>query len=110
MGKEKIFECEITVSTGVREKLLEKHGIEIWEVEDILYDDPDAFSLKQRDCRFVYGRTYSGRYLLVLARVLRFEEIEALGLDPNVNFVRIITARDMNTKQRRLYLKRKGAI
>ena len=108
MSKGKIFQCEITVSSGVEEKLFKKHGIEIWEVEEAIYDDPHAFALAYQDCYFVYGQTFSGRYLLVLIRVLSIDEIADLGLAHGSNVIKIITAREMNPKQRRLYLKRKG--
>jgi uncharacterized DUF497 family protein len=102
------FQCEITVSAGVAEKLLKKHNVEIWEIEEAIYDDPDAFSITYRDCYFIYGQTFSGRYLLVLVRILDKDEIRKLRLDPDTNVLKIITARDMNKKQRRQYLSRKG--
>ena len=108
MSKGKIFQCEITVSTGVEQKLFKKHGIEIWEVEEAIYDDPYAFALAYQDCYFVYGQTFSGRYLLVLIRLLSVSETAELGLPHGSNAIKIITAREMNPKQRRLYLKRKG--
>ena len=49
MGRGKVFECEVTVSSGVKEKLQVKHHIEIWEVEEVIYDDPHAFSLIYKD-------------------------------------------------------------
>lgn len=108
MGRGKPFQCEITASSGVREKLLRKHNIEIWEIEEIVYEDKYAFSLTYRDCYFVYGRTFSGRYLLVLVRILSSKEVSELGFERGSNVVKIITARDMNRKQRKLYNERKG--
>ncbi len=108
MGRGKVFECEVTVSSGVKEKLQTKHRIEIWEVEEVIYDDPHAFSISYKDCHFVYGQTFSGRYLLVLVRVLSLEEILKLGFMQGTNVLKIITARDMNSKQRKTYNKRKG--
>ena len=108
MTKGKIFQCEITVSSGVKDKLLRKHGIYIWEVEEAIYDDPNAFTLSYQDGYFVYGQTYSGRYLLVLVRKLSSIEVSKLGFSPGSNVIKIITARDMNQKQRRLYLRQKG--
>jgi len=61
-----------------------------------------------QDCYFVYGQTFSGRYLLVLIRLLSVAEASELGLPHGSNAIKIITAREMNPKQRRLYLKRKG--
>ena len=108
MVRGEAFECEITISTGVKEKLLIKHNIEIWELEELIYDDKHAFSISYRDCYFVYGQTFAGRYLLVLVRVLSQEEVQKLGFEVGRNFVKIITARDMNKNQRKIYLKRKG--
>src|SRR4030042_1263446 len=109
MGRGKPFQCEITVSSGVEEKLDRKHDIGIWEVEEVIYDDPNAFSLKHKDCHFIYGQTSSGRYLLVLVRVLNSKEIKALGFANDPEVLKIITARDMNQTQRKTYLKRKGS-
>ena len=108
MGQGKPLQCEITVSSGVKEKLLKKHHIEIWEIEEVIYDDPYSFSITYRDCCFIYGQTFSGRYLLVLVRILRPEEALKLGFEPTTNMIKIITARDMNKKQRNIYVKRKG--
>jgi len=109
MRKEKVFECEVTVSSGVKDKLFTKHNIEIWEIEEVIYDDQYAFSLTHQDCYFIYGQTFSGRYLLVLVRVLSKQETGELGYEPSADVLKIITARDMNQKQRRMYNKRKGA-
>jgi len=108
MGRGKAFQCEITVSSGVREKLLRKHHIETWEIEEIVYDDPRAFSITHRDCYFIYGRTFAGRYLLALVRILSEEEVTAVGLQPGTHALRIITARDMNKTQRDMYNRRGG--
>ncbi len=107
--KGKVFECEITLSSGVKEKLLKKHNIEIWEIEEVIYDDPHAFSLAYRDCYFVHGQSFAGRYLLVLVRILSQEETADLNFEPGVSVLKIITARDMNDKQRRMYTRRKGS-
>jgi len=47
-------------------------------------------------------------YLLALVRVLSSEEISKLGFKPGTNVLKIITARDMNKKQRKMYNKRRG--
>jgi uncharacterized DUF497 family protein len=108
MTKGKVFEWEITVSSGVKEKLLMKHNIEIWEIGEVIFDDPHAFSLAYQDCYFIYGQSFSGRYLLVIVRILSTEEAIALNFQPGINVIRIITARDMNQKQRRMYALRRG--
>ena len=108
MGLGKAFQCEITVSSGVKEKLFKKHNIEIWEIEEAIYDDSYSFSKTYRDCYFIYGRTFSGRYLLILVRVLSSEEVSKLGFKPGTNILKIITARDMNKKQRRMCNRKRG--
>jgi uncharacterized DUF497 family protein len=108
MSKGKVFECEVTVSSGVKEKLLMKHNIEIWEIEEVIYDDPYAFSLTYRGCYFIYGQSFSGRCLLVLVRILSSAETTDLNFESGANVLKIITARDMNQKQRRMYTLRKG--
>jgi hypothetical protein len=107
MGRGKPFQCEISVSSGVREKLARKHDLEIWEIEEVIYDDPHAFSIKYQDCYFVYGRTSSGRYLLVLVRILKADEIKNLRFENDHDVLKIITARNINERQRKTYLKRK---
>ena len=102
-----MFQCDITVSSGVEEKLFSKHNIEMWEIEEAVYDDPDAFSITYQDCCFIYGRTFSGRYLLLLSRILSPEEISQLGIEAKTNVMKIITARDMNSNQRNMYNKRR---
>ena len=108
MVASKVFQCEVTVSSGVKEKLLIKHNIEIWEIEEVIYDDPHAFSIAHRDCYFIYGQSYSGRYILALVRILSSQEVTELGFEPGRNVLKIITAKDMNKKQRKKYNNRKG--
>ncbi|CAB1081532.1 hypothetical protein JY97_05040 [Alkalispirochaeta odontotermitis] len=109
MTKGKVFACEVTVSSGVKENLLMKHNIEIWEIEEVIYDDPHAFSLAYQDCYFIYGQSFSGRYLLVLVRILSPKEAIDSNFESGTNVIKIITARDVNQKQRRLYSRRKGS-
>ena len=108
MGRGKPFQCEVTVSTGVREKLAGKHDLEIWEIEEVIYDDPYAFSLKHKDYYFIYGQTSSGRYLLVLVRILTAEETQTLGYSSDQRALKIITTREMNKTQKKIYWGRKG--
>jgi len=108
MVKGKLFECEVTVSPGVRQKLFKNHNIEIWEVEEVIYEDPYAFSLSHEDSYFIYGRTFSGRYLLVLVRVLTSAEVTELDIVSDANILKIISARDLSIKQRKRYNRRKG--
>jgi uncharacterized DUF497 family protein len=108
MDRWKVFQCEVTISSGVKEKLFKKHNIEIWEVEEVIYDGPHTFSITYRDCYFLYGQTFSGRYLLILVRLLSSEELAKLGFKQGINFIKILTARDMNKNQRKMYNKKRG--
>ncbi len=110
MGRGKVFQCEVTVSSGVKEKLQAKHRIEIWEIEEVIYDDPHSFSMTYKECYFIYGQTFSGRYLLVLVRIMSLEEVLKLGFMKGTNLLKIITARDMNPTQRKTYNERRGII
>ena len=107
MGRGKVFQCEITVSSGVEEKLFSRHNIEMWEIEEAVYDDPGAFSITYRDCHFIYGQTFAGRYLLVLGRILSAEEVCQFGIEAKTNVLKVITARDMNRNQKNTYNKRR---
>lgn len=53
------------------------------------------------------GRTFPGRYLLVLVRVLSSDEVLNLGFESGANVIRIITVREMNSAQRKMYNKRR---
>ncbi|MBI4620107.1 MAG: hypothetical protein HY739_08090 [Desulfobacterales bacterium] len=106
MTKGKVFYCELTISTGVKEKLLTKHQIEMWEIKEIVYEDMNAFSLKHKDCYFIYGRTFAGRYLLILVRLLSEQEVTKIGLPEESPWLRVITAREMNKTQKRRYIER----
>ncbi len=108
MVRGKVFQCEITVSPEVEEKLFRKHNVEIWEIEEAVYDDPNAYSVAYKDCHFIYGQTFSGRYLLVLVRILSPGEIFEMEFGRSTNVIKIITSRDMDKKQRKLYNQKKG--
>jgi hypothetical protein len=73
------------------------------------YDDPGAFSISYKECYFIYGRSFAGRYLLVLVRILSPEEVRQFGLETKTNVSKVITARDMNRNQKNIYNKRSKA-
>ena len=99
--------AELWVSRQVRDKLRRKHHLEIWEVEQAVFDDPDRLVLRAGDLYAVYGTTFPGRFLLCLVRQLSEEEIPEAGRDTSVMILRLVTARDMNEAQRRRYRVRK---
>ena len=96
------------VSRTVREKLQRKHHLEVWEVEQAIFDDPDRFVARAGDLYAVYGRTFAGRYVLCLVRELSFEEIPEQTKDLSVTILRLVTAREMNDAQRRRYQAQRG--
>lgn len=73
--------------------LLYRHNVTRKEAEQIFVGDP--YFRKGRDgTRYVYGQTESGRYLFVVYLYLGKE------------VVRVISARNMTDRERRLYLRR----
>lgn len=83
----------------IEDKLFEKHAVLVEEVEEILFDGPHIrFAEKghqeNENLYAAYGQTAAGRWLIVFF-ILKSQR-EAL----------IISARDMDRKERRLYAKR----
>lgn len=75
----------------------EKHGVTQSEAEQVFFSNPLLVSVDEQHSiyeeRFkAYGKTYAGRQLTVIF-TLRF----------NRTLIRIISARDMHTKERRRY-------
>ena len=75
------------------EHLLKQHGVTPEEAEEVFYTDP-YFRRGREGSRYVYGQTEAGRYLFVVY------------LDFEGGTVRIISARDMTPREKRLYLRR----
>jgi uncharacterized protein len=78
-------------------KNLDKHGVENWECEQIFFNEPllvlDDSRHSQLEKRWaVFGKTEAGRRLTVI--------ITVRGC-----LIRIISARDMNRKERKYYEK-----
>ncbi len=83
----------------IEDKLFEKHAVLAEEVEEILFDHSHIRFVEKghqedEDLYAAYGQTTAGRWLIVFF-ILK-EQHEAL----------IISARDMDRKERRLYAKR----
>jgi len=81
---------------GIVDKLGRKHKVSQDEVEEIFcnrpqYDFVEAGQFKGEDVYSALGRTYSGRYLIVF--FIRKVDNRAL----------ILSARDMDSKERRRY-------
>ena len=73
--------------------ILWRHNVTRSEVESVFIGDP-YFRIGRDGTRYVYGQTSSGRYLFVVY------------LYPGTGVARVITARDMTKRERKLYLKR----
>lgn len=73
--------------------IIQRHNVTPSEAEEVFFGDP--YFRKGRDnTRYVYGQTSSGRYLFVVYLYL------------GKGKARIISARDMTPREKRLYLKR----
>jgi len=68
-----------------------KHKITPQEVETLCFDDVPKIKKGKGNTYYILGQTDSGRYLFVVARLWRKGAIY------------IITARDMDTKEKKLY-------
>ena len=83
----------------IEDKLLAKHNVLVEEVEDVLFGTPyirfvETGHREGEDLYAAYGRTGGGRYLIVF--YLLKPGSEAL----------IVSARDMDSKERRRYERR----
>ncbi len=80
---------------GNSNKNLAKHGVENWECEQVFFNQPlivleDAEHSGSEKRWAVFGKTDSGRMLAVIFTRRR-------------NLLRVISARDMNRRERRYY-------
>lgn len=83
----------------IEDKLFQKHNILVEEVEDILFNRPHIRFVEKghregEDLYAAYGQTATGRWLIIFF-VLK-----------NQHQVLVISARDMDRKERRLYARR----
>jgi uncharacterized DUF497 family protein len=83
----------------VVEKIQRKHRVSTEEVEEVFYNRPKYRKAQKgkfegEDLYYAYGRTDSGRYLLVIFIYKKAKD--AL----------VISARDMDSKERRRYAKK----
>lgn len=80
---------------GNEEKNLLSHNVTKDEAEEVFFDDPSVLRV-QRDLYYIYGITRGGRHLY------------GVFLLKSGRVVRIISIRDMERKERRLYKGKKG--
>ena len=73
-----------------------RHRIKPKEVEEVCFNEDDAPFIRsgREKLHYVFGRTYSGRFLFVVVRFARPGE------------VRVVTARDMNAWEKNYFRKR----
>jgi uncharacterized DUF497 family protein len=73
-----------------------RHGVKPREVEEVCFNDYETPFIRSggENLHYVFGKTYSGRFLFVVVRFIRHGEIK------------IITARDMNTWEKNYFKKR----
>lgn len=73
-----------------------RHGIKSKEVEEACFNEYDAPFIRsgRENLHYVFGKTYSGRFLFVVVRFIRPGE------------VKVITARDMNAWEKNYFSKR----
>jgi len=79
---------------GNRDKNL-KHAVHSWECEQIFFNEPliildDPIHSVAEDRSAAFGKTYSGRQLVIIYTM-------------RGPMIRVISARDMNKKERRYY-------
>lgn len=70
-----------------------RHGVTLREVREAILERPHATRPGREGTRLLYGRTYAGRYLFVVAT----RDTD----DPSLAF--IITARDMGAKEKKIF-------
>jgi uncharacterized DUF497 family protein len=73
-----------------------RHAVNPGEVEEACFneDEPPYIRSGRDDLHYVFGRTYSGRFLFVVVKFIRRGE------------VKVITARDMNAWEKGYFRKR----
>ncbi len=70
------------------------HAVTPEEVEEIAFEGMPLIRKGREERRYLYGKTVGGRYLFVVY------------VPVGKGQARVITARDMDAKEKRLYLKR----
>ena len=77
---------------GNVEHIIERHNVQPEEAEQVFYNG--AYVRREGDLYFAYGQDDSGRYLCVICEL-------------RAGHVRVVTARDMNARERRRYGRRR---
>ena len=69
-----------------------KHGVEAYEVEQVLYDTKIKIDRTDKDRQILIGCTFSGRILFIV-----------ISYPPEANSLRIITARNATKTESKRY-------
>lgn len=74
-----------------------RHAVKPKEVEEVCFNEYESPFIRtgRENLHYVFGKTYSGRFLFVVVRFIRQGEIK------------VITARDMNAWEK-TYFKKRG--
>lgn len=70
------------------------HGVSPEEVEEVAFENFPYIRKGRQGRRYLYGKTIGGRYLFIVYILTQRGE------------AKVITARDMDDRERKLYLKR----
>lgn len=75
---------------------ISRHAVKPREVEEVCFNEDEAPFIRsgREDLHYVFGRSYSGRFLFIVVRFIRRGEVN------------IITARDMNAWEKNYFKKR----
>ena len=73
---------------------ISRHGVTPEEIEEIAFEGSPYIRGGRQERRYLYGRTIGGRYLFVVYVLVGKGQ------------AKVITARDMDTKEKRLYMRR----
>ncbi len=73
-----------------------RHAVGPGEVEEVCFNEDEAPHIRsgRDELHYVFGRTYSGRFLFIVVKFIRRGE------------VKVITARDMNAWEKSYFRKR----
>jgi uncharacterized DUF497 family protein len=73
-----------------------RHAVNPKEVEEVCFNEQDVPFIRsgRGNLHYVFGKTYSGRFLFTVVKFIRRGE------------VKVITARDMNTWEKNYFKKR----
>jgi len=87
---------ELKISKKVADKIWKKHQVSTAEAKEVIFNQDYHIRKAGKSLYLVFGTTYAGRYLFMVVKKLS----NRIG--------RLITARDMEKNEKRLYQKVRG--